>query len=167
VSSVGSSAGYDPIEVNLFHTTEKITETNISFQPNIKVVIMSSPSSPIHYRHPLTIAAVHPSTIPGFASLKLIMNPSAAFPTSSFSSTMVILSSSVSSPVGNLELSAVGGKVKLLLVRNCFATVGVGPGSVLGGMRDGRKPRSERRCGWKRVEFVVASGVRVDIEFRR
>jgi len=66
-----------------------------------------------------------------------------------------------------LEISAVGEKVKLPLGRNGFATVGVEPGSALGRIRAGRKPRSGRRCCWTRVGFAVASGVRVDINFGR
>jgi hypothetical protein len=65
--------------------------------------------------------------------------------------------------VGNLELSAVGGEVKLLMVGNGFATVGVRPGSALC-MRAGRKPR---RCGWKRVGIIIARGVRVDINLEK
>lgn len=62
-----------------------------------------------------------------------------------------------------LDPPALGGKVKLPLVGKGFATVGVGPGSALGSMSAGRKPRRGRRWGWKRVGLVVARGVRVDI----
>lgn len=39
----------------------------------------------------------------------------------------------------------------------------MGPGSALGSMSAGKNPRSGRRCGWNRVGFVVASGVRVEM----
>jgi hypothetical protein len=58
-----------------------------------------------------------------------------------------------------------GRKVKLLLVGNSFAALGAEPRSALGRMGAGRKPRSGRRCGCKRVGFVVTRGVRVDMNF--
>jgi hypothetical protein len=66
---------------------------------------------------------------------------------------MSILSSCVSSPVGNLEISAVDGKVKLPLGKNSFATVGVRPESALGRIRAGRKPK------WAKV-WLEESGIR-------
>ena len=121
----------------------------------------SSPSSPMPSKQLLTIAAVQPSTfftIPGFASLRLIMNSNAAFRTSSFSSSIP-----TSSPLLDEEEDGSRGNVNDWVVVNGFATVGVGPGSELGSISAGRNWRRGRRWGWKRVGSVDARGVKVDI----
>lgn len=130
----------------------------------------SSPTSipSIPPKHPLTTTCTHPSvllTIPGFASLRLIINSSAAFLTSSASR-----SCASSSPCGErCEEEETGGKVKEEgegegeeeEEGKGRATVGVGPGSALGRMRFGSQRRRAGRWGAKRVGEEVARGVRV------
>ena len=73
------------------------------------------------------------------------------------------------SPPDDFKLPVVvgGGKVKLPLVENGLATVGVGPGSALGGMSTVRNLTIVRgqRWSWKGIGLAVARRVRVNINF--
>ena len=88
VSSVGSSDGW-ALGLQL-STWENITShwlTSASSQSGVE----SSSSSPIPSKHPLIMTGIHPSTrftIDGLLSLKLTINSSAAFRTSSPSSSL-------------------------------------------------------------------------------
>ena len=122
----------------------------------------SSRSSPIPPRHPRTMALTHPSvrrTMAGLASLRLIMNSSAALRTSSASSSSS--SSSTGPPFG------VGGKVKLCVPGKGLATVGVGPESADGMIKAGRKESRAWRCGANSCGWEVVSGVRMIKNFGR
>jgi len=108
------------------------------------------------------MALTHPSvrrTMAGLASLRLIMNSSAALRTSSASSSSS--SSSTGPPFG------VGGKVKLCVPGKGLATVGVGPESADGMIKAGRKESRAWRCGANSCGWEVVSGVRMIKNFGR
>ena len=115
-----------------------------------------SRSSPILPRHPRTIALTQPSvrrTMAGLASLRLIMNSSAALRTSSASSPSS--SSSTGPPFG------VGGNVKLCVPGKGLVTVGVGPESADGMISAERKESRACRCGANSCGWDVVRGVRM------
>ncbi len=95
----------------------------------------------------------------GLASLRLIMNSSAALRTSSASSSSS--SSSTGPPFG------VGGNVKLCVPGKGLATVGVGPESAEGMIKAGRKESRAWRCGANSCGCEVVRGVRVIRNFGR